>query len=121
MEHAADVHVHFLLVVHAGRAPVGTEYTGPGPFGALMKRYPDLTVIAAHLGAPDYGPFLRMAVDYERVARWRCSRYLRRPASSSATRSRGRAGLRWPSRPVMSSFATSALTTASSVACTTAS
>jgi|SRR5215470_2296319 len=110
MGHAADVHVHLLLVVHAGRAPVGTEYTGPGPFGALMKRYPDLT-----------GPFLRMAVDYGRVARWRCSGYLRWPASSSATRSRGRAGLRWPSRPVMSSFATSALTTASSVACTTAS
>jgi predicted TIM-barrel fold metal-dependent hydrolase len=56
------------VVVHAGHAPVGTEYTGPGPFGALMKRYPDLTAIVAHLGAPDYGPFLRMAADYERVA-----------------------------------------------------
>ncbi len=45
----------------------------------------------------------------------------RRPARSSpATRSRGRAGLRWPSRPVMSSLATSALATASSVAWTTA-
>jgi predicted TIM-barrel fold metal-dependent hydrolase len=33
-----------------------------------MKRYPDLTAIVAHLGAPDYGPFLRMAVEYERVA-----------------------------------------------------
>jgi uncharacterized protein len=56
------------VVVHAGHAPVGTEYTGPGPFGALMKRYPDLTAIVAHLGAPDYGPFLQMAVEYERVA-----------------------------------------------------
>jgi hypothetical protein len=47
----------------------------------------------------------------------------RRPAAarSSATRARGRAGVRRPSRPVMSSFATSALTTASSHACTTAS
>ena len=34
----------------------------------LAEQYPDLTVIVAHLGAPDYGPFLRMAVDYERVA-----------------------------------------------------
>ena len=142
------------VVVHAGHAPVGTDNTGPGPFGSLMARYPDLTAIVAHLGAPDYGAFLRMAADYERVAldttmvftgffdklarldlgedwlarcagttRWRCSGYLSRSAAASSpvTRSLGRAGLRWPFRPVMSSLATSALTTASSVACTTAS
>jgi predicted TIM-barrel fold metal-dependent hydrolase len=56
------------VVVHAGHAPVGTEFTGPGPFGALMARYPALTAIVAHLGAPDYGAFLRLAADYERVA-----------------------------------------------------
>ena len=56
------------VVVHAGHAPVGTENTGPGQFGNLMARYPDLTAIVAHLGAPDYGAFLRMAADYERVA-----------------------------------------------------
>jgi uncharacterized protein len=55
------------VVVHAGHAPVGTDNTGPGPFGSLMARYPDLTAIVAHLGAPDYGAFLRMAADYERV------------------------------------------------------
>src|SRR6201986_3322141 len=31
------------VVVHAGHAPVGTENTGPGPFGTLMARYPELT------------------------------------------------------------------------------
>jgi len=56
------------VVVHAGHAPVGTDNTGPGPFGSLMARYPDLTAIVAHLGAPDYGAFLRMAADHERVA-----------------------------------------------------
>jgi predicted TIM-barrel fold metal-dependent hydrolase len=56
------------VVVHAGHAPVGTENTGPGPFGVLMARYPALTAIVAHLGAPDYGEFLRLAADYERVA-----------------------------------------------------
>jgi hypothetical protein len=56
------------VVVHAGHAPVGTENTGPGPFGTLIARYPELTAIVAHLGAPDYGAFLRMAADYERVA-----------------------------------------------------
>ena len=55
------------VVVHAGHAPVGTDHTGPGPFGALMGRYPDLTVIVAHMGAPDYEAFLRLAADHERV------------------------------------------------------
>ena len=41
-------------------------------------------------------------------------------AKSLATWSRGSAGLRWPSRPVISSFAVRALATASSVPCTTA-
>jgi len=55
------------VVVHAGHAPVGTDHTGPYPFGQLMERYPELTVIVAHLGAPDYGPFLDLAERYERV------------------------------------------------------
>jgi uncharacterized protein len=188
-------------VVHAGHAPVGTDHTGPGPFGSLLARHPGLTAIVAHMGAPDYEAFLRLAADHERVAldttmiftdffdklapfpaaalplarelglagkillgsdfpnipypyarqvaglarlglgdawlRAVCwdnpvalfgsplarAAQRGRPAraSSPATRSRGRAGVRCPSRPVMSSFATSALTTASSVAWTTAS
>ena len=56
------------VVVHAGHAPIGTEHTGPGPFGALLARHPELTAIVAHLGAPDYAEFLRLAGDYERVA-----------------------------------------------------
>jgi predicted TIM-barrel fold metal-dependent hydrolase len=56
------------VVVHAGHAPVGTEHTGPGPFGALLARYPALTAIIAHMGAPDYEAFLRLAADYGRVA-----------------------------------------------------
>jgi predicted TIM-barrel fold metal-dependent hydrolase len=47
---------------------VATAHTGPGPFGALLERYPLLTAIVAHLGAPDYEPFLRFAETYERVA-----------------------------------------------------
>jgi predicted TIM-barrel fold metal-dependent hydrolase len=189
------------VVVHAGHAPVGTDHTGPGPFGSLLARHPGLTAIVAHMGAPDYEAFLRLAADHERVAldttmiftdffdklapfpaaalplarelglagkillgsdfpnipypyarqvaglarlglgdawlRAVCwdnpvalfgsplarAAQRGRPAraSSPATRSRGRAGVRCPSRPVMSSFATSALTTASSVAWTTAS
>jgi uncharacterized protein len=56
------------VVVHAGHAPVGTEHTGPGPFGAVLARHPGLAAIIAHMGAPDYEAFLRLAVDCERVA-----------------------------------------------------
>jgi cytosine/adenosine deaminase-related metal-dependent hydrolase len=56
------------VVVHAGHAPVGTEHTGPEPFGQLLMRHRRLTAIVAHMGAPDYEAFLRLAADYERVA-----------------------------------------------------
>jgi predicted TIM-barrel fold metal-dependent hydrolase len=56
------------VVVHAGHAPVGTEHTGPGPFGAVLACHPGLTAIIAHMGAPDYEAFLRLAADYDRVA-----------------------------------------------------
>ncbi len=56
------------VVVHAGHAPVGNAHTGPGPFGAVLARFPGLTAIIAHMGAPDYEAFLRLAGQYERVA-----------------------------------------------------
>lgn len=54
-------------VFHAGHAPVGTAHTGPAPFTALLARHPGLTAIVAHLGAPDYEDFLRLAARHERV------------------------------------------------------
>lgn len=56
------------VVIHAGHAPAGVEHTGPGPFGELLKQQPDLSAIVAHLGAPDYAEFLRLAAEHERVA-----------------------------------------------------
>ncbi|ASW55836.1 amidohydrolase family protein [Plantactinospora sp. KBS50] len=55
------------VVVHAGHAPVGTPHTGPEPFAELMARHPRLPAIVAHLGAPDYLPFLDLAERYERL------------------------------------------------------
>jgi len=55
------------VVVHAGHAPVGTQYTGPGPFRAVLARHPGLAAIIAHMGAPDYEAFGALAADYERV------------------------------------------------------
>lgn len=55
------------VVVHAGHAPVGTAHTGPEPFAGLLRRHPGLTAVVAHLGAPDYGAFLRLAEQHDRV------------------------------------------------------
>jgi hypothetical protein len=55
------------VVIHAGHAPVAAAHTGPEPFAALLSRHPRLTAIAAHMGAPDYEPFLRLAEQHERV------------------------------------------------------
>lgn len=54
------------IVIHAGHGPVGNEFTGPSAMAALLDRHPDLFVIAAHMGAPDYAEFLDFAERYER-------------------------------------------------------
>jgi hypothetical protein len=56
------------VVMHAGHAPAGTAFTGPEPVADLLKRYPDVPLIVAHMGAPDYAEFLRLAAAHERVA-----------------------------------------------------
>jgi predicted TIM-barrel fold metal-dependent hydrolase len=55
------------VVVHAASGPVGNTHTGPGPLRALMQRHPELTVVVAHLGAPEYVDFLDIAERYDRV------------------------------------------------------
>ncbi len=55
------------VVLHAGSGPVGTPYTGPGPVGELLARFPRLALVIAHLGAPEYADFLSLAERYDRV------------------------------------------------------
>jgi predicted TIM-barrel fold metal-dependent hydrolase len=55
------------VVLHAGSGPVGTPYTGPGPVGELLARFPRLALVIAHLGAPEYAEFVALAAAYERV------------------------------------------------------
>ncbi len=54
------------VVLHAGSGPVPNAHTGPGPVAALMRRHPRLTVVLAHLGAPEYADFLGLAETHER-------------------------------------------------------
>lgn len=55
------------VVVHCGSGPTPGPYTGPGPISEVLARHPRLTMIVAHLGAPEYGEFLGLAQRYPGV------------------------------------------------------
>lgn len=55
------------IVVHCGSGPAPGTYTGPAPMQEVMRRYPKLAVIVAHMGMPEYTEFLDLAEKYERV------------------------------------------------------
>lgn len=55
------------VVIHAGSGPVPNEHTGPGPLADVLARHPRLAAVVAHLGAPEYEEFLRLAERFERV------------------------------------------------------
>ena len=46
---------------------VGLSEVGPETLRRVLARYPRLSVIVAHLGAPEYGEFLELAQTHERV------------------------------------------------------
>lgn len=46
------------VVLHCGSGPVPGEHTGPEPIRLLLRRYPRLRLIVAHMGMPDYAEFL---------------------------------------------------------------
>jgi len=55
------------VVVHCGSGPEPGPFTGPAPFGEVLAAHPALTVVIAHMGAPEYGDFLDLALRYEHV------------------------------------------------------
>ncbi len=46
------------VVTHCGSGPVPGEHTGPEPIRRLLRRYPRLRLIVAHMGMPEYAEFL---------------------------------------------------------------
>ncbi|RDI63634.1 amidohydrolase family protein [Nocardia pseudobrasiliensis] len=54
-------------VIHCGSGPVAGRFTGPGPVATLLRGFPRLRLIIAHLGAPEYIEFLDLAEQYENV------------------------------------------------------
>lgn len=55
------------IVVHCGSGPAPGTYTGPEPMVELLRRYPRLVVIVAHMGMPEYGEFFDLAEKYDGV------------------------------------------------------
>ena len=53
------------VVIHVGSGPVGNEFTGPEHLAALLARHPEVRVVVAHLGAPEFAEFLDLAARYE--------------------------------------------------------
>lgn len=53
------------IVIHVGSGPVGNAFTGPEHLRRLLRLFPDLRVIVAHLGAPEFAEFMDLAETYE--------------------------------------------------------
>jgi predicted TIM-barrel fold metal-dependent hydrolase len=54
-------------VVHCGSGPLTGEFTGPGPISEVVAQNPELQLIVAHMGAPEYSEFLALAEKYPGV------------------------------------------------------
>jgi hypothetical protein len=55
------------VVCHCGSGPMPGDFTGPEPIGRVLARHPDLTLIVAHCGLPEYREFLDLADRYRNV------------------------------------------------------
>ncbi len=58
------------VVLHAGAVADGSgneQWCGPEPVSRLLRRFPDLRLVVAHLGAPDYDAFVALAEQHPDV------------------------------------------------------
>jgi predicted TIM-barrel fold metal-dependent hydrolase len=55
------------VVTHCGSGPAPGKHTGPGPIGAVLGRHPELRLVVAHMGLPEYGDFLDLAERHRHV------------------------------------------------------
>lgn len=54
-------------IVHCGSGPRPGRFTGPGPIEEVLRAHPQLRIIVAHLGMPEYAEFLALADRYPGV------------------------------------------------------
>lgn len=55
------------VVLHAGSGPVPGEHTGPASVAAVLKSFPDLRLVIAHMGMPETAEFLDLADGFPNV------------------------------------------------------
>lgn len=55
------------VVIHAGSGPAPGDFTGPARVRAVLDRFPELTLVIAHMGMPEYGEFLDLCEQFPRV------------------------------------------------------
>lgn len=55
------------VVIHCGHGPHPGEHTGVEPIAELMRRHPQLVLIIAHAGLPQYEAFAQLAVEHSTV------------------------------------------------------
>lgn len=55
------------VVIHAGSAPLPGAFTGSRRIASVLRRWPRLTLVIAHMGMPEYDEFADLALAYERV------------------------------------------------------
>lgn len=55
------------VVIHCGSGPQPGTFTGPEPIRALLRRYPRLPLVIAHMGMPEYSEFLDLCEEFSEV------------------------------------------------------
>ncbi|MET1037652.1 MAG: amidohydrolase family protein [Aeromicrobium sp.] len=55
------------IVLHAGSGPAPGHHTGPAGVADVLSRHPDLALVIAHLGMPEFAEFLDLADRHEHV------------------------------------------------------
>jgi uncharacterized protein len=55
------------IVMHAGSAPLAGPFTGPQHVRRLLARHPELPLVIAHMGMPEYDAFASLAMDHSRI------------------------------------------------------
>ncbi len=60
-------HEDLPIIMHAGNAPISNPFVGFSHFEKLMRRFPELRVCVAHMGAFEYDLFLNLLDDSPKV------------------------------------------------------
>lgn len=55
------------VIIHCGSSPTPGAHTGPSQVRTVLDRYPNLKLIIAHLGMPEYSEFLDLCEQFDGV------------------------------------------------------